>query len=206
MTKSKWAIYHLVIIPPRKCVECSLKLFRMWTVKNSLRKKNYWSLMALHLIYAPSPLPSVDEGLWNFRNPRKNALFTPKPSENSPYESNTVNKFLLSCFLPSENLAINLTTLTNFCFFANSPPKIWVQSYNLQKFHVFVSLFRKFRQREGGVGGILNGMGLCRGWFVLFVMSILRLLIPYGPWEINWEWRSHLRSCLTMSSKHCTKS
>ena len=125
MAKSKWAIYHLVIIPPRKCVECSLKLFRVWTVKNSLRKENYWSLRALHLIYAPFPLPSVDEGLWNFPNPRKNALFTPKPSKNSLYESTSLNKFLLFCFFSSENLALNLTTFTIFCFFANSPPKIW---------------------------------------------------------------------------------
>lgn len=137
----------------RHC-ECSLKLFRMWTVKNSLRKKNYWSLRALHLIYASSPLPSVDQELWNFPNPRKNAFFTPKPSENSPYESNSVNKYLLFCFLPSENLAINLTTLTNFCFFANSPPKTWYSVLQPSEIPCFCFPLQKISSTGRGEGGV----------------------------------------------------
>ena len=138
----------------------------MWTVKNSLRKKNYWSLRALHLIYAPFPLP------WNFSNPRKNALFTPKPSENSPYESNNVNKFLLFCFLPSENLAINLTTLTNFCFFGNSPLKTWYSVLRPSEIPCFCFPVQKISSTgSGGGGGYIKWNGAV-SWLVRFVCNV----------------------------------
>ena len=55
-----------------------------------------------------------------FPIPQKDALFTPKPPENSPYESTSLKKFLLFCYFPSKNLEFSPSTFRNSTFLLTS--------------------------------------------------------------------------------------
>ena len=84
-------------------------------------------------------------------------LFFPQnpPSENSPYESNSLKKFLFFCFLPSENLAFSPTTFRNSIFlftslenFVNGGCILNGMALNKLKYNCFF-LSREYIERKG---------------------------------------------------------
>ena len=81
------------------------------------------------------------------------------PSENLPYKSNSFkNSFLLLGTLRKSGLqSHNLQKFLIFCYF---PSENLVFSPTAFSHYFFVHIFKKFFEQGGGGGGIFNGMAV----------------------------------------------